>query len=293
MKSIKSYFLFSKEQRNGIFLLLLIIIMIQAVLFFYGRFDVSVAKTAQESQWLSLQSKVDALKLASSDYKYELKPFNPNYITDYKGYKLGMSVDEIDRLLSFRKSNQYVNSAQDFQRVTKVSDSLLAVIAPYFKFPEWVSNKKSTKAFVNYPNKSFIKSDKIVIKDINTATQEDFMKINGIGQGYSERIIIFRERLGGFVSMHQMEDVWGLPPEVITKLNVSFKIESQIAPEKLDINNATINEIAKFPYFNYVMAKEIVKSRSMNGDFKTATDLTKIKGLSIEKANIIALYLTF
>jgi competence ComEA-like helix-hairpin-helix protein len=293
MKNIKSYFLFSKEQRNGIFLLVGLIILIQTAWCCYGKFNPEEGQSAAEIQWLAMQSEIDHLKTISSEYKYEIKPFNPNYITDYKGYKLGMSVAEIDRLLAFRKTNQYVNSAHDFQKVTQVSDSLLASISPYFKFPDWVTNKKESKEYIKYEKKSFAKSDKIAVMDINAASQEDFMKINGIGAGYSDRIIKFRESLGGFVSMQQMEDVWGLPPELITKLKASFKIEAISQITKLDINNASLKEIAQFPYFRYAIAKEIVTCRSMNGDFKNATDLTKIKGLTIEKANIIALYLTF
>jgi competence ComEA-like helix-hairpin-helix protein len=293
MKNIKSYFLFSKEQRNGIFLLVGLIILIQTAWCCYGKFNPEEGQSAAEIQWLAMQSEIDHLKTISSEYKSEIKPFNPNYITDYKGYKLGMSVAEIDRLLAFRKTNQYVNSAHDFQKVTQVSDSLLASISPYFKFPDWVTNKKESKEYIKYEKKSFAKSDKIAVMDINAASQEDFMKINGIGAGYSDRIIKFRESLGGFVSMQQMEDVWGLPPELITKLKASFKIEAISQITKLDINNASLKEIAQFPYFRYAIAKEIVTCRSMNGDFKNATDLTKIKGLTIEKANIIALYLTF
>ncbi len=294
MKNIKSYFLFSKEQRNGIFLLVLIIISIQASWFLYSTIKTNNnLASEEEKQWLAMQSQVDSLKAISFEKKYELKPFNPNFITDYKGYKLGMSVAEIDRLLAFRKTNQYVNSAREFQHITKISDSLLAAISPYFKFPDWVTNKKESKEYVKFEKTSFYKKEKISVIDINSATSEDLMKINGIGPGFSERILNFRESLGGFVSMEQMQDVWGLPPEVITKLNVNFKIGSTPQFKKIDINNASLKEIAQFPYFRYAIAKEIVTHRSMNGDIKNVADLTKIKGLSTQKATIIALYLTF
>lgn len=294
MKNIKSYFLFSKEQRNGIFILVLIIITIQASWFLYSstRTQDNLA-SEEEKQWLAMQSQVDSLKVMSFEKKYEIRPFNPNFITDYKGYKLGMSVAEIDRLLAFRKTNQYVNSAREFQHITKVSDSLLATISPYFKFPDWVKNKKEPKEFVKFEKTAFFKKEKLAVIDINTATQDDLIKVNGIGAAYSERILKFRESLGGFVSMEQMQDVWGLPQEVIPKLNASFKIGSTPQLKKIDINNASIKEIAQFPYFRYALAKEIVTYRSMNGDIKNVADLTKIKGLSIEKATIIALYLTF
>ncbi|GIZ08834.1 helix-hairpin-helix domain-containing protein [Flavobacterium sp. UMI-01] len=293
MKALKSYFLFSKEQRNGIFLLLVLIFFIQISWFVCKSYDTFENDSEAAKKWLALQSEIDKLKASSPEYKYELKPFNPNFITDYKGYKLGMSVHEIDRLLAFRKTNQYVNSAQEFQKVTQVSDSLLAVLSPYFKFPDWVTKKRASRAYASYTKPDYTKKTNIAILDVNTATQEDLMAINGIGQGYSERILKFRESLGGFVSMQQMEDVWGLPPDVVGKLQKSFKVGSTAQIMKLDINNASVKELAQFPYFRYALAKEIVMCRSMNGDFKSATDLTKIKGLSIEKANIIALYLTF
>ncbi len=94
------------------------------------------------------QKEIDSLKMVEiENSKPKIYPFNPNYITDYKGYTLGMSVEEIDRLLEFRKQDKWINSAEQFQQVTQVSDSLLNAISPYFKFPEWVTNPKTN---INY-----------------------------------------------------------------------------------------------------------------------------------------------
>ncbi|WP_396187008.1 ComEA family DNA-binding protein [Flavobacterium sp.] len=291
-KTIKKYFNFSREQRTGILLLLGIIIVLQLIYFFVD-FS-SMSKTSPEKEhWLSLQSQIDSMKKQKVDYIPKIYPFNPNFISDYKGYKLGMSVAEIDRLLAFRKENKYVNSPKEFQAVTKVSDSLLNAISPYFKFPDWVNNKKEFAAYKKYPNSAFSKKEKIVIIDINQATQEDLIKIYGIGEAISIRILKFKESLGGFVSMEQMSDVWGLSPEVIENLNTHFKVSVNPSVKKMDINNASIKELSLFPYFKYPISKNIVTFRSMNGDIKNIEDLTKIKGLSIEKAKIIVLYLNF
>jgi DNA uptake protein ComE-like DNA-binding protein len=204
-----------------------------------------------------------------------------------------MTVAEIDRLLVFRKQNKYVNSPKEFQAVTKVSDSLLNTISPYFKFPDWVNNKKQFSAFKKYDKTAFAKKEKIVVIDINKASQEDLIKIYGIGEAISLRILKFKESLGGFVSMEQMHDVWGLSPEVIVDLNTHFKVLVLPNLKKIDINNASMKELSLFPYFKYPLSKNIVTYRSMNGDIKNSEDLTKIKGLSTDKANIIALYLNF
>ena len=291
-KIIKSYFKFSSEQRLGVFGVLAIIISVQLANLF-TEFSSESNDSPEKENRLSLQSQIDSIKEEKLDYVPKIYPFNPNFISDYKGYKLGMSVSEIDRLLAFRKQNKYVNSPEEFQAVTKVSDSLLNAISPYFKFPDWVKNKKEFREYKKYPNVAFAKKEKIVIIDINQATQEDLIKIYGIGEAISLRILKMKESLGGFVSMEQMKDVWGLSPEVIENLNSHFKVSALPDVKKVDINNASIKELSQFPYFNYQIARQIVTFRSMNGDFKNVDDLTKIKGLSIEKANIIALYLDF
>ncbi len=291
-KTIKKYFIFSREQRTGVLLLFSIIIVLQLIYFFVDFSSLSKTSTEKE-QWLSIQSEIDSMKKEKADYVPKIYPFNPNFITDYKGYKLGMSVSEIDRLFAFRKENKYVNSPQEFQAVTKVSDSLLNTISPYFKFPDWVNNKKQFSAYKKYPNSAFAKKEKMVVIDINQATQEDLIKIYGIGEAISVRILKFKESLGGFVSMEQMNDVWGLSPEVIENLNTHFKVSAMPTVKKIDINNASIKELSLFPYFKYPISKNIVTFRSMNGDIKNSEDLTKIKGMSSDKAKIIVLYLDF
>ena len=292
LKKANTYFKFSKSQSAGIFSLFIIIIILQSIYFFIG-FDPAVQSAPEKQKWLSVQSEIDSMKEANSKRDFKIYLFNPNFITDYKGYKLGMSIEEIDRLLVFRKMGKCVNSAKEFQNVTKVSDSLLNVMSPYFKFPDWVNKQKESKKYIDYKDKTFSKKEKLVLIDINTATKEDLMKVYGVGEVISVRILKLKESLGGFVSMNQMEDVWGLSPEVIEKLNARFKISALPDIKKIDINNASLKEITQFPYFKYALAKEIVMYRSMNGDLKGVEDLTKIKGFPIEKANIIGLYLAF
>ncbi len=280
---------YSKSQRIGIILFFLIIMLVQGIYYFYDFNDID-ATDGQQSKWLAHQSVIDSIKLERQNYKPTIYPFNPNFITDFKGYKLGMSVDQIDRLLAFRKENKFVNSAQEFQAVTKVSDSLLKAISPYFKFPDWVKNKSAN--FGSAAKKEFSKPKDIVVLDINMATKEDLMKIYGIGDKISDRILEQRLKLGAFVSMEQMEDIWGLSPEVIEKLNTSFDIKNKAANKKININNASVKELAQFPFFRYQLAKDIVVYRTMNGNI-AIEDLSKIKGFPNEKIKIIALYLDF
>ncbi|RZJ63317.1 MAG: helix-hairpin-helix domain-containing protein [Flavobacterium sp.] len=283
---LQPYLNFTRSQRIGLAALLSLIAIVQLS---YCFIDVTPddSNSARKRNWLALQPKIDSLKKEKRDYKPKIYPFNPNFITDYKGYRLGMSVAEIDRLFAFRKQNKYVNSTQEFQHVTKVSDSLLATISPYFKFPDWVTKKRG------FANKEFsaFKKEKIVKIDINRATQEELMKVYGIGPALSERILKQRELLGNFVDMKQMADVWGLSPEVVEKLEQRFFVSGKPEVKKIAINDASLKELAAFPYFRYKIAKSILTYRSMNGKITNTDDLMKIPEFPVDNVKIISLYL--
>ena len=180
MNFFRSHFWYNKSQRNGILLLISLIFIIQFIYFFVDFSNDEVL--FQEDELSGYQTQIDSLKnIQENNSARNIYPFNPNYITDFKGYMLGMSTDEIDNLLDFRKTGRFVNSAAEFQKVTKVSDSLLKQISPYFKFPEWVSKSKKIKEQK--------KAEKIIIRDLNTATESDLKEINGVGEKLAKRII--------------------------------------------------------------------------------------------------------
>jgi DNA uptake protein ComE-like DNA-binding protein len=289
MKQLKSYFIFSKSHRGGIFFLLTLLLLSQLGYFLMSNQN---APMQEDLKWLQVQNEIDSLKQIVSHKKDTIYPFNPNFISDYKGYKLGMSLEEIDRLHRFRAQNKYVNSAAAFQQVTQVSDDKLQVLAPYFKFPKWVTLKNETrsKAFIVNASKPF---KAIVRKDINLATKEELIAVYGIGEKLADKILIEKEKLGGFVSLEQFQFMWGIRPEALEDLGKRFFVSNKPSVNKIAINELSMKELAQFPYFNYALAKEIVVYRTMNNGINSITDLTKIKGMPNEKIKIIALYLEF
>src|SRR6056297_2060645 len=142
MKNFKSHFVFNRSQQNGIFLLVAIIIVLQLVYFFYPFSSEEEIDPQKQQIVRELQKTLDSLKnVAAKKGDPAIKPFNPNFISDYKGYVLGLSLEEIDRLHAFREKDLWVNSSEEFRQVTGVSDSLLKKISPYFKFPEWKTGR--------------------------------------------------------------------------------------------------------------------------------------------------------
>ena len=289
---MKSHFQFSNKQRSGIFLLVLIIIMVQCV---YAFVDFSKEELPIDTKEIEIfRNELDSLRLVEiENSKPKIYPFNPNYITDYKGYTLGLSNEEIDRFHKFREGNQWVNSAKDFQKVTKVSDSLLAKLSPYFKFPEWVTNPKPKSS--NYNNSySNSKTPKTFAQkiDLNTASSSQLQKVYGVGEKLSERIIKYREKFkGGFVDDVQISEVWGLSPEVIERIKNDFTVKTPRAITKFNLNTATRDELVTIQYIDYEVASNIIEERTLRDGFKFIEELTKVEDFPIKKFEIIKLYL--
>ena len=150
--NLKSHFQLDNKKRSGILLLIAILICSWWAYFSLGKIE---QESISDSEALLIQRQIDSLRNSkAAEETIIIFPFNPNFITDYKGYTLGLSPEEIDKLLAYRSQNLWINSASDFQTVTGVSDSLLATIAPFFKFPDWVKNAQSKKSNTNSAYKS-------------------------------------------------------------------------------------------------------------------------------------------
>lgn len=281
MKYIKSHFVFTKQQRSGVFVLLLLIIGLQCVYFFVDFSSDEKPSELENNKIVAFQEEIDSLALLQESKGYELHPYNPNFITDYKGYVLGMSVEEIDRLHQFRMLNNYVNSAKEFQNVTKVSDSLLGVMSPKFKFPDWVNEKRNRE-----------KQRKGYQKDLNKAEAKDIHKATALEYRMAYRIINFREQLGGFLTLEQLRDVYGLSEEQVAIVQQKFVLKSIPDIKKININLATVSELSALGYINEYLANNIVDERVLREGFKSLDDLKYVSKFPIDKLERIKLYLT-
>ena len=272
---------FTKKQRLSVLVLLGIIIVLQAMI--YATRYLQPANRAELIIDPDLQKEIDSLKQKALK-KYEPRLFNPNYINYERGFRLGMSPEEVDRLLEFRTQDKYVNSAAEFQKITGISDSLLHSMSPYFKFPEWtqLSNRVESR-------------EKPVLKkvDLNKATYNDLVALKGIGDYFANAVLNEREKLGGFVSVEQLQYIKGLRPEAVTLLKQSTFIKNKPAIVKVNINTASREELIQIPYITSYIAREIVVLRSKEDRPLRKEDLEKISSLPLDKLKIIELYLDF
>ncbi|MFK7951379.1 MAG: ComEA family DNA-binding protein [Ekhidna sp.] len=139
-------------------------------------------------------------------------------------------------------------------------------------------NKKTSfvpKKRLKESEKRIRKETPLVILDLNKATPEQLQRVNGIGPSYSERIVKYRELLGGFADSTQLVEVYGLDEEIAAKVLSQFSIQSEVL--KIPINSDSLKVLARHPYISYDMAKIILNYRKAHGDYVQPEELMKIK----------------
>ena len=282
---LKSHFFLDSRQRSGILLLVLILMLSWGLYLFKNSFQQK--ENVSVIELVNYEQRLDSLvQLKEELNKPEIYPFNPNFITDYKGYTLGMNTEEIDKLLRFREKNNWINSAKDFQNVTGVSDSLLAVISPYFKFPEWVTQpatKKRRYSTSVKPNPT---------KDLNTVDFKALIALEEMNEDIAKRILAYRRKLGGFLDDNQLYDVYGIKASQVRSVKEVYTVLSKPEIVMIDVNKANASDLSTVPYVTFDIARDIIDYRTLHGAITNLDDLLKIDGITAYKLERIKLYLS-
>lgn len=285
-----SHLRFAKSEQGGI-LCLVVVLFFLILMHFYVDFETEPVLDINSPEVSLLRKEIDSLRMAEIQArKPNLFPFNPNFITDYKAYSLGMSTAEFDRLKEFREQGKWINNRADFKRVTEVSNQWIDSIAPFFKFPKWVthprpSQKRSFKDMAT--EKTF--AQKI---DLNQATAQQLQQVSGIGAVLSDRIIKYRNRLNGFTDDIQLYEVYGLQPEVIKNTVKLFTVKTPKPITKLNVNEVSASDLATLPGISFELAKEIWEYVRLREGIKDLSELEQIESITPAKLSRIQLYLS-
>ena len=274
MKSKAAFGISVRRKTRAVFLLLVILSVV--FLYRYTKQSIPDAKLLVLDE--ALQTHIDSLKrlpVAKTIY-----PFNPNFISDQRGYFLDLSTDEIDRLHRFREKGHWINSKEKFQEVTKVDNVWMQQYGPYFQFPTYISktlSRSETKKI--YPS-----------IDLNTASVEEFKQVNGIGAVLSKRIVAYRKRLGGYADSDQLYEVYGLKPEVVAQLKMRCSLITLPKIQKISLQGASLDDLARLPYLTYSEARHLVAFRTKKGTLRWQ-DLRKPLEFDSLKIQRLTLYL--
>ncbi|MBR1770027.1 MAG: helix-hairpin-helix domain-containing protein [Bacteroidales bacterium] len=160
------------------------------------------------------------------------------------------------------------------------------------------SNKKNIYAFNSaYQNQNTVSptpqfsAAKEIILDINTADTLDLQMLRGIGPSYARRIYKYGQLLGGYVSIEQLKEVYGMSDSLYEMIKPHFVLNNRQV-RKININTDNIKELSSHPYIDYYLAKAIINFRKSYGDFAQIEDLKKVHIMTEEDYKRIEPYVS-
>jgi competence protein ComEA len=295
---LKNFFGFSRSQVNACMILL----PLMAALIFsepayrwyasrYGPHHPPEARSLDSliTQWE--KTTLDSTKASSPRRSQSLFQFNPNQISQQQFLALGFTDRISKRIINYRTKGGRFKVKSDLLKMYGMDTSFYHQLYPYILLPDRTVQKLLAES---KPAMPFVKVRKEFSKfDINMADTAQLKKIYGIGEKRALRIIAYRDKLGGFVSMQQLSEVYTLDSAVIEKLSNASFIADQFIPQKIHINTVSDYELAAHPYLVKSVAKAIVAYRFQHGKINSVEDLRKIQAFDAKTIQKITPYLDF
>ena len=315
-KWIRDYFTFSQKERRAVIILVVLAILfalLPALFPFLVKDEIElVVDTVTQQQLAQLKvmpekreynkedEQTDQLyqpkypRYTNNEQKYvagELFYFNPNTASAQDFKRLGLREKTIQTILNYRSKGGRFYKADDLERIYGLKHEEFERLFPYVQIETRTTEKNEPNSFSSVTEKKIeTKEAKTYIIDINTADTTEWKKLNGIGSKLSQRIVNFRSKLGGFVSVEQIAETFGLPDSTFQKIKPQLQI-NEAGINKINLNTATIDDLKTHPYIKYAVANAIIQYRNEHGHFKAVSDLQKLGAIDEALFKKIAPYL--
>lgn len=290
---IRLFFGCSASETNGLLLLIPILLLVLSAPKFVKHV---LAKHITQNDLQDEQMLKDWLKESKSKLRTEKEDvftptfFNPNNIDRKKWISLGFKEKIANRILNYRTKGGSFKRKEDLLKIYGINEKLVVAYYDYIIIPKPEPKaKKATPTLKQVVEKMVIEKETAKF-DINLADSAQLQIVKGIGPVLSGRIIKYRELLGGFSSIEQLKEVYGLEHETFQRMLSHFDIIISKV-QKININQDSINSFSKHPYLNYKTSRAIVKYRAQHGDYQSINDIKKIHTISDSLFLRIAPYL--
>jgi DNA uptake protein ComE-like DNA-binding protein len=214
--------------------------------------------------------------------------FDPNKLSTQELQSVGFSLQLAKRIARYREAGGVFRSRKDLLRIYGMDTVLYRRLEPFILLP--VERVPPRKTWQPYPSLATRKAEPF---DLNLADTAQLKKIFGIGDKRALRIVAYREKLGGFVSIAQVGEIYTLDSAVAGRLVLASFVSENFRPRRIDINSAGEHELAAHPYLSKSAAHALVAYRFQHGELSAIEDLAKIQALDTNTIQKIAPYLEF
>ena len=231
--------------------------------------------------------------LRKSFTKGDLFPFDPNTTSFQDWQRLGLNERTSKTILNYVSKGGKFYKPEDLKKIWGLPEGFYEQVKSYIVITS-VQKNNYQKSFASYgENKQkFEKPErKFASINVNEADTSALIALPGIGSKLSARIISFREKLGGFYSVDQIGETYGLPDSTFQKIKSRLKADGTDV-RKINLNAATKEELKAHPYIRWNLANAIVEYRNQHGAFKSLEELKKIVLIDESTFNRISHYLS-
>lgn len=293
-----NFFHFNKQERNGVFVLLLILSFLFLVKLFAfdlfksknsiqintNEFIVSQEIGVPDKQIETNESKVNGTQ------QQNLFVFNPNVISEEDAIRLGFPKKTAKTLINFRNKGGKFFKPEDLKKLYGINEVLYSKLEPYILIEQKVN---STPDSTRFKKTDFLEKNKLTkqIIELNQADSIQLVSIKGIGPAFSKRILKYRTMLGGFHSLEQLKEVYGMTDSLYQFIAPQVKVDKEQLV-KIPINAIDFTSLRKHFYFNFQTAQAIINYRNKHGKL-TESDVKNLGVFSDEKLKLILPYLSF
>jgi competence protein ComEA len=287
----KDYFTFSKKDRVGVISLIVLIGIIYALPYLFAKKNepfpakqTSVLMKAMDTLATKQQANHYEKNSDENDNNYQYQPnqiksfangelfqFDPNTLSIEGWQRLGLSEKTSKTIDKYRSKGGKFYKPDEIKKIWGMPEGFYERVKDYIVL---------TSVQKNYPQNNFEKTTytkpekKVVIVNINEGDTSAFIALPGIGSKLAARIVNFRDKLGGFYSVDQVGETYGLPDSTFQKIKASLQLGGDV--KKLNVNTATKDELKMHPYIKWNLANAIVEYRNQHGAFKSLDDLKNI-----------------
>ena len=294
----KDYLSFSTRERNGAYALIFILVL-QIIFNYYLNFSEIGSRSDEKDvpadsalAWMKFHaphSHEDVpAESESKNNDRNSKPiryfkFDPNLCSESDFERLGLSKKQAEMIRNYCSKGGTFKKKADFKKMYCIKESEYLKLAPWITLPDTINY---TKLFNNR-----LVEKKMFVLDLSVADSMELLKLRGIGPVFAKRILKYRERLGGFSSIIQLKEIWGMSDSLYHSISTHLFLSDSI-PESIEINSIKLTEFGRHPYVGFELGKVILNYREQHGPFKTAEDIKKVPLVTEEIFRKLAPYLS-
>ena len=294
---IREFFYLQKSDRRVVLTLLAVMVVALGIIFLTGG-----ERDGETATGDSLALRQNSKKQSNTYYyvapkKVERFAFDPNTADSTQLLRLGLQPWQVRNIYKYRAAGGIYREPKDFAKLYGLTVKQYRELEPYIHISSdylpastLVERKQASQSVVrdssqhHYPVK--IRETEQVV--LNTADTTTLKTIPGIGPYFARKIVQYGQRLGGYVSIDQLDEIEGFPQEA-----KHYLVINQPQTQKLNVNRMTLDELKRHPYINFFQAKAITDYRRLHGPLHSLNELRLSKDFPPEAIKRLLPYVAY